>query len=188
MGETEIAYLKAKCNMLIDKAEQLNSKKQNLDQEIDALLKRKDEIELKLKEQETVGKPEPSIPGEGIERKDELMVIPVPDVNRFDPDPEDAGVESAPAGENELAISYNQVFDMIRALSAQMAEAPREEIVIRQLSTGGKLLELLADGIGKIFRFIGLGILMILVSLAVTVLLNEQMRSTLIEFIRSCVG
>lgn len=188
MGETEIAYLKAKCNKLIDRAEQLSSEKQKIDQEIDVLLKRKDEIELKLKEQEIIGEPEPTVPGESIGRKDELMVIPIPDGNRYDPDPEDADGEVVPAGEKELGISYNQVFDMIRTLSAQMAEAPREEIVIRRLSTGGKLLELLADGIGKVFRFIGLGILMILVSLAVTVLLNEPMRNTLIEFIRNCVG
>lgn len=175
--DENVGYLKAKCNALIDRAMLLEKQSCQLDQDIRDLMARKSEIE----QREVVARTQPEN-----REPEENCLVPVIKTPAFPPDieedPSDAqsGIESM--------IPYDRMYDMIKMLSTQMETTPREEIVIRQLSTGGKVLELIADVIGKLFRGAGIVILMLLVSLAVTVLLNGSMRQTLIDFMQNCIG
>lgn len=180
--DENVRYLKAKCNALIDRAMLLEKQSCQLDQDIGDLMARKSEIE----QREVVPRTQPE-PFENRE-PEENCLVPVIKTPAFQPgidieeDPGDAqsGIESM--------IPYDRMYDMIKMLSTQLETTPREEIVIRQLSTGGKVLELIADVIGKLLRGAGIVILMLLVSLAVTVLLNGSMRQTLIDFMQNCIG
>lgn len=176
MGEAEIKFLKVKCNKLIEKALQLEKEIEKRDAQIGQLMEKK-----KLLEAQILSEPEEK--GQGGEEEifsEKILSLPQ---ERQEPD----GNESPAAAKDSLSISNIQIYKMIQSLSMQM-EDRREEIVVRKISTGGKALELLADGVGKIFKLIALCALMGLVSLAATVLLNGELRNTLMEFFRGCFG
>lgn len=176
MGEAEIKLLKVKCNKLIEKALQLEKEIEKKDVQIGQLMEKK-----KLLEAQICWKPEEK----GQSGEEEIFpeeILSLPQVRQ-----EAAENESLAALENSPSISNVQIYKMIQSLSMRM-EDRREEIVVRKISTGGKILELLADGVGKIFKLIALCALMGLVSLAATVLLNGELRSVLIEFFRGCFG
>ncbi|MBD5480848.1 MAG: hypothetical protein HDR14_16470 [Lachnospiraceae bacterium] len=176
MGEAEIKLLKVKCNKLIEKALQLEKEIEKKDVQIGQLMEKK-----KLLEAQICWEPEEKGQSGEVEIFPE-EILSLPQVRQ-----EAAENESLAALENSPSISNVQIYKMIQSLSMRM-EDRREEIVVRKISTGGKILELLADGVGKIFKLIALCALMGLVSLAATVLLNGELRSVLIEFFRGCFG
>lgn len=183
--DENIRYLKAKCNALIDRAMLLEKQSRQLDQDIGELMARKADIE----QREVVPQLQPEKSLERRQEPEENCLVPVIKTQIFPPDTADTEEDQDDARPGvESMIPYERMYDMIKMLSTQMETTPREEIVIRQLSTGGKVLELIADVIGKLFRGVGIMALMLLVSLAVTVLLNSSMRQTLIDFIRNCIG
>lgn len=176
MGEAEIKFLKLKCNKLIEKALQLEKEIKKRDVQIGQLMEKK-----KLLEAQILCEPEEKGQG-GEEEIFSEKILPLPQVRQ-----EAAENESLVALANTPSISTVQIYKMIQSLSMRM-EDRREEIVVRKISTGGKILELLTDGVGKILKLIALCALMGLVSLAATVLLNGELRNTLMEFFRGCFG
>lgn len=176
MGEAEIKFLKLKCNKLIEKALQLEKEIEKKDVQIGQLMEKK-----KLLEAQILCEPEEK--GQGGE--EEILsekILPLPQMRQ-----EAAENESLATLANTPSISTVQIYKMIQSLSMQM-EDRREEIVVRKISTGGKILELLVDGVGKIFKLIALVALMGLVSLAATVLLNGDLRSVVMNFLGECFG
>lgn len=176
MGEAEIKFLKLKCNKLIEKALQLEKEIEKRDVQIGQLMEKK-----KLLEAQILSEPEEKGQG-GEEEIFSEKILSLPQVRQ-----EAAESESLAALANSTSISNVQIYKMIQSLSMQM-EDRREEIVVRKISTGGKILELLADGVGKIFKLIALVALMGLVSLAATVLLNGDLRNVVISFLGECLG
>ena len=176
MGEAEIKFLKLKCNKLIEKALQLEKEIEKRDVQIGQLMQKK-----KLLEAQILSEPEEKGQG-GEEEIFSEKILSLPQVRQGA-----AESESLAALANSTSISNVQIYKMIQSLSMQM-EDRREEIVVRKISTGGKILELLADGVGKIFKLIALVALMGLVSLAATVLLNGDLRNVVINFLGECLG
>ncbi len=176
MGEAEIKFLKLKCNKLIEKALQLEKEIEKRDVQIGQLMEKK-----KLLEAQILSEPEEKGQG-GEEEIFSEKILSLPQVRQGA-----AESESLAALANSTSISNVQIYKMIQSLSMQM-EDRREEIVVRKISTGGKILELLADGVGKIFKLIALVALMGLVSLAATVLLNGDLRNVVINFLGECLG
>ena len=176
MGEAEIKFLKLKCNKLIEKALQLEKEIEKRDVQIGQLMENK-----KLLEAQILSEPEEKGQG-GEEEIFSEKILSLPQVRQGA-----AESESLAALANSTSISNVQIYKMIQSLSMQM-EDRREEIVVRKISTGGKILELLADGVGKIFKLIALVALMGLVSLAATVLLNGDLRNVVINFLGECLG
>lgn len=84
-------------------------------------------------------------------------------------------------------ISQQQILDMIYTMQNQEKNPP-EEIVVRHLSAKAKIIETITDMIAKILRFLALAVVMILLSLAATVLLNGELRNMVIGFIERCIG
>ena len=176
MGEAEIKFLKLKCNKLIEKALQLEKEIEKRDVQIGQLMEKK-----KLLEAQILSEPEEKGQG-GEEEIFSEKILSLPQVRQGA-----AESESLAALANSTSISNVQIYKMIQSLSMQM-EDRREELVVRTISTGGKILELLADGVGKIFKLIALVALMGLVSLAATVLLNGDLRNVVINFLGECLG
>ena len=84
-------------------------------------------------------------------------------------------------------ISQQQILDMIYTMQNQEKNPP-EEIVVRHLSAKAKIIETITDMIAKILKFLVLAAIMILLSLAATVLLNGELRNMVIGFIERCIG
>ncbi len=173
MGEAEIRFLKMKCNKLIDKALQLENEIRDKDNIIKQLQETKKELQLSIQEQKDKQLQEKQL-------EDIKIQTIIPEIVKDIP-PED---------KNEILITdsnvvtYEKVCEMIQTITAQMDNRPMEEIVVRKITFGGKVLELITDGIGKIIKVILIGGIMILLSLAATVLLNEELRNMLMEYRR----
>lgn len=63
-------------------------------------------------------------------------------------------------------------------------ELKTEEIVIKRISAGGKLLELLSEWLYRFFRFIFVLLITVLVSVGVTVIVNSSLRNAVIEILK----
>lgn len=178
MGEADIKYLKVKCNKLIDKALQLEKEITKKDALIKQLQKKKKLLEKRINEDLEKKKQEKE--NEEFEQEN-LSVLQEEETKP------NAEISVHDVGQN-FDVTYSKIFEMIQSISTQMDNRPREEIVIRKVSTGGKILELLADGAGKLFKLIIIGGLIGLVSLAATILLNGELRNMVIDFVKSCIG
>lgn len=184
MGEADIRFLKTKCNKLIDKALQLEQELHDKDSIIKQLQENKKALENSIQEQK-----EKVLQEKQLKEYQNIQQSVPENITNFELKEEktiseDIVNEDAP----NYMVTYEKVFEMIQAITTQMDNRPMEEIIVRKITFGGKILELITDGIGKILKFILLGGLMILLSLAVTVLLNEDLRNTLITFVKNCVG
>lgn len=199
MQDADIRFLKRKCNLLIEKALQLEQEKKNNELKICRLKEEKRTLEAALKK----ASPERISFSDMTQQDVEPIRQTSVEESQYDP-PEAAAEEEnreqlkqrfevavSPPGNlsrERETVSPETILTMIQSLSAQLDNQPREEIVIRRLSAGGKLLELAADILGKIVKGLVLGGIMLLLSLAATVLLNQDLRNMFLTFIRSCIG
>ena len=197
MQEADIRFLKQKCNMLIEKALQLEQEKKNNELKICRLKEEKKVLEEKLRKQKNTS-PEktkiqvtPQINLMSEHKNDLSEAILKEDLSEQPRQNFEVAVRTSDnmvtVRERE-SVSQETILAMIQRLSTQLDNQPREEIVIRHISTGGKILELASDAIGKIAKILILGGIMALLSLAATVLLNQNLRNMLIEFVRNCIG
>lgn len=81
-------------------------------------------------------------------------------------------------------MTQKELLELVRSISQREQSRP-EEIVVRKVSAGAKMLEIFHDIVGKIFLVFVFGLLTILLSLALTVLANGSLRNALLEFIRN---
>lgn len=170
MEAEDIRILKAKCNKLIEKALVLKAEIEKKDLEIKELEEQKKSLE--------VAKPENS------------KVIPESEKNiQQDVETSEVAMELPQIIEERKfpQISQQQILDMIYTMQNQEKNPP-EEIVIRHLSAKAKIIETITDMIAKILKFLVLAAIMILLSLAATVLLNGELRNMVIGFIERCIG
>lgn len=170
MEAEDIRILKAKCNKLIEKALVLKAEIEKKDLEIKELEEQKKSLE--------VAKPENS------------KVIPESEKNiQQDVETSEMAMELPQIIEERKfpQISQQQILDMIYTMQNQEKNPP-EEIVIRHLSAKAKIIETITDMIAKILKFLVLAAIMILLSLAATVLLNGELRNMVIGFIERCIG
>lgn len=81
-------------------------------------------------------------------------------------------------------MPQKELLELIRAISWKVQD-PTETIVVRNVSAGAKMLEIFHDVTGKIFKVLAMAILMLLLSLAATVLINGDLRDMIFDFIRN---
>lgn len=81
-------------------------------------------------------------------------------------------------------ISQNELLELIKSISRREQDLA-ETIVVRNVSAGAKMLEIFHDVTGKFFKVLVMGILMLMLSLAATVLINADLRDLIFEFIRN---
>lgn len=81
-------------------------------------------------------------------------------------------------------ISQKELLELIKSISRREQD-PAEAIIVRNVSAGAKMLEIFHDATGKIFKVLVMGILMLMLSLAATVLINADLRNLIFEFVRN---
>lgn len=84
-----------------------------------------------------------------------------------------------------VIMSQKELLELVLSIRQHTEPRPVEEIIVRNVSAGAKILEILQDAAGKIGRLFIFGLLMLLVSLAATVLINADLRNTLLEFLKN---
>ncbi len=171
----EIKYLKAKCNKLIDKALQLEEKNVKKDLEISKLQEEKKAIELRIKQKREK---------EDVENIEQKIIFSQEESEERE---DSKAIKNQDNDTHNFQISYSKMFEMIQTLSNQIDNRPVEEIVVRNVSTGAKVLEVLYDIFNIFIKLIGIGIAIFLLSLAATILLNGELRNTLFEFIKNSI-
>ena len=162
--------MKAKCNKLIEKALFLKEEIERKDLEIKELERQKKSLEMAKPENSKVIPESEKIIQQDVEMSEEVMNLPQVIEERKFPQ-----------------ISQQQILDMIYTMQNQEKNPP-EEIVVRHLSAKAKIIETITDMIAKILKFLVLAAIMILLSLAATVLLNGELRNMVIGFIERCIG
>lgn len=170
MEAEDIRILKAKCNNLIEKALFLKEEIERKDLEIKELERQKKSLEMAKPENSKVIPESEKIMEQDVLMPDTAMELPQVIEERKYPQ-----------------ISQQQIFDMIYTMQIQDKKQP-EEIVVRHLTAKAKIIETLTDMTARILKFLVLAGIMILLSLAATVLLNGELRNTVIEFIERCIG
>lgn len=170
MEAEDIRILKAKCNKLIEKARFLKEEIERKDLEIKELERQKKSLEMAKPENSKVIPESEKIIQQDVETSEEVMNLPQVIEERKFPQ-----------------ISQQQILDMIYTMQNQEKNPP-EEIVVRHLSAKAKIIETITDMIAKILKFLVLAAIMILLSLAATVLLNGELRNMVIGFIERCIG
>lgn len=166
----DIRILKAKCNKLIEKALFLKAEIEKKDLEINELEEQKKSLEVAKPEKSKVITESEKIIQQDVEMSEVVMELPQVIEERKFPQ-----------------ISQQQILDMIYTMQNQEKNPP-EEIVVRHLSAKAKIIETITDMIAKILKFLVLAAIMILLSLAATVLLNGELRNMVIGFIERCIG
>lgn len=166
----DIRILKAKCNKLIEKALFLKAEIEKKDLEINELEEQKKSLEVAKPEKSKVIPESEKIIQQDVEMSEVVMELPQVIEERKFPQ-----------------ISQQQILDMIYTMQNQEKNPP-EEIVVRHLSAKAKIIETITDMIAKILKFLVLAAIMILLSLAATVLLNGELRNMVIGFIERCIG
>lgn len=170
MEAEDIRILKAKCNKLIEKALFLKQEIEKKDLEINELEEQKKSLEMAKPEKLNDIPENEKIMEQDVVMSDTTMELPQVIEQRKYPQ-----------------ISQQQILDMIYTMQIQDKKPP-EEIVVRHLSAKAKIIETFTDMIARILKFLVLAGIMILLSLAATVLLNGELRNTVIEFIERCIG
>ena len=170
MEVEDIRILKAKCNKLIEKALFLKAEIEKKDLEIKELEEQKKSLEVAKPEKSKVIPESEKIIQQEVEMSEVVMNLPKVIEERKFPQ-----------------ISQQQILDMIYTMQNQEKNPP-EEIVVRHLSAKAKIIETITDMIAKILKFLVLAAIMILLSLAATVLLNGELRNMVIGFIERCIG
>ncbi|MGN1204251.1 MAG: hypothetical protein ACI4SA_04245 [Lachnospiraceae bacterium] len=170
MEAADIRILKAKCNKLIEKALCLKEEIEKKDLEIKELEEQKKSLDMAKSETSKVIPESEKIIEQDVETSAVTMELPQVIEERKIPQ-----------------ISQQQIFDMIYSMQNQDKNPP-EEIVVRHLSAKAKIIETVTDMIARILKFLALAAIMILLSLAATVLLNGELRNMVIEFIERCIG
>lgn len=97
------------------------------------------------------------------------------------PGPEQMPVSILPA---KYVMDQAELLELVRSIS-QGGQGGPEEIVVRNVSAGAKMLEIFHDAARIFLKAAIFSLLMLLLSLAVTVLANAGLRNTLLEFIRN---
>lgn len=64
----------------------------------------------------------------------------------------------------------------------QIEEKLQEPVVVKKMTSGAKLLQVLYDGTIALLKILGVGIILILLSLAVTVLVNTPLREYVFRY------
>lgn len=183
LGEADLKFLKAKCNALIDEALRLQEENRRKEEKIRQLGEKKKYLESRIHAE---------IPAPKEDREETKILNPIP--NQY-PIPVSEPAAEQYQGEHELisqnlinfTVSNEKIFEMIQSLNAVMDSRPREEFVIRNVSTGAKIIELFQDICGKLVKLLLLGMGMLVLSLVATILLNGELRNMIFEFIRSCI-
>ncbi len=198
MGETEKKFLKKKCNMLIDRALQLEKEIEERDKKIlqlqekkKTLLEKKSEIPSEAHAPEQVQESSQIFQHDIPDESEQFVLVPLSSEStdsEASTDSEKSQYKNLAMQDRGELITSQRIFEMIQTLSTQIDTRPREEIVIRNLSGSAKFMEILSDITGKIFKFLIFTVIMALLSLAATVLLNSNLRNTIFEFIKSCIG
>ena len=170
MEAEDIRILKAKCNKLIEKALFLKEEVERKDLEIKELERQKKSLEMAKPENSKVIPESEKIIQQDVETSEEVMNLPQVIEERKFPQ-----------------ISQQQILDMIYTMQNQEKNPP-EQTVVRHLTAKAKIIETLTDMTARILKFLVLAGIMILLSLAATVLLNGELRNTVIEFIERCIG
>ena len=170
MEAEDIRILKAECNKLIEKALFLKEEIERKDLEIKELERQKKSLEMAKPENSKVIPESEKIIQQDVEMSEEVMNLPQVIEERKFPQ-----------------VSQQQVLCVIYRMQKQEKNPP-EEIVVRHLSAKAKIIETITDMIGKILKFLVLAAIMILLSLAATVLLNGELRNMVIGFIERCIG
>lgn len=192
--KNNIKFLKQKCNLLIDKALEIEQAIEAQKNIVNHLQEQKRVLEERLKKNPK----QPDMQEFGV--SDTLMLPAkvnaqnetVQTANYQDAAPTDVaayerGEVSIPYSEYDL-ISPEKVLTMIQTLSMQLDNQPREEIVVRNLSTGAKAIEAFEGVIGKLVRVVLILGGMALVSLALTVIANQDLRNAVLELFKNSVG
>lgn len=180
MGEADLKFLKAKCNALIDEALRLQEENRKKEEKIKQLGEKKKDLESRIHAENHKTK-------ENVEETKFLNQYPIP-ISNPPGEQEQEGNDLISQNLLKFTISNEKIFEMIQSLNEVMDARPKEEFVIRNVSTGAKIIELFQDIVGKIVKIALLGVGMLILSLAATVLLNGELRSMVFEFIRSCIG
>lgn len=135
---------------------------------------------------------ESNAPIEHVQDTDDIIQTPDQDIG--DPPEETAqALEDVPDVYEEppltlpanYLMSQKELLELIQSISQQMDHRPVEEIVVRKVSAGAKIIEIFHDMIDKFFKLLIFAALMLLVSLAVTVLINPNLRNTMLDFLKS---
>lgn len=170
MATEDIRILKAKCNKLIEKALCLKEEIERKNLEIEKLEEQKRALEMAASEIPPNNQNVRHIE----EEKEEILETGEENMN-------------LPVVVEESKVSrftQQQILEMIYQVQNQ---EPRDEIVVRNLTTKAKIIEVVTDTVSSIFKFLLMAVIMILLSIAATVLLNEELRNTILAFIERCM-
>ncbi len=169
MGEETIEYLKRKCNALIDKACQLEQEISEKNRLIEQLQLQKNAF-MHPEKEEAIGK-----------ELDENVSAKIV-----------SGEE--PAEEKKETI-YETIFDLMEDANEELKQegnlvlpAKPKVAAKSQKSVSEKIMKRIFYIIERMAKFLGVVILMLLISLAITVLMNSGLRNEVLEFIKNCIG
>lgn len=76
-----------------------------------------------------------------------------------------------------LESSQKKELEQVHKSISNKLDIPTENIVIKKVSFFGKLLELIETSFSKILHVAGFLVVILLISFAITILINEQMRT-----------
>jgi len=164
----EIKILKAKCNELITRLQQKQEELKQLNLEIAQLEEQKCSIEENLTQfEEDTTMDHIGLNKIGADEK---------------PDKEETRTQEA------VVQNFNQMMETMQTLSKQLENSPAPEKVVRRKSSKERML----DGIKNVGRKVGKFLLMVagtvILSLAATILFNENLRDMMWEILKECVG
>ena len=157
VGETN--YLKAKCNALIDKALQKKKELEEINMEIQVLEEEKASILARL--ENAVRGAESGIHQEG-ESGDTRV------------------------SQEQFVSSCNQILQKLNELSERV-DVPEQREEVRKISVKEKAKQLARDYVARLIKFLGMLVVMGMLSLLATILLDPNLRNMLIELLKECV-
>lgn len=183
MREQEILRLKRKCNQLIEITLRLEDEIEKKDKRIQELKLENEAIKARISEEIVQERQE--------KEKDQFETIIQSGGELLPVQDKSNNTELMLLREQQnFTIAHAKILEMMQLLSTQIENSPsrNREIVVRNLSAKAKIIEVGQSWFENGLRMIAMAIIMILFSIAVTVLMNEETRNVLFELMRNSIG